>query len=187
MIKNPLKKTLITAGVCAIIFLSNINKAYAKEAEFYSITYDVTSSNHSTKKSFEPYTVFGRNTNQYKLQEMAVTDEHGFRMINGNYIVAVGSKFGMRIGQYFDLVLEDGTVIHCIMGDQKDDGDTDSNNVYTPNGCMSEFIVDMDELDSIVAKMGDCSYLNDNWSSRVVEVVVYSWNILDGQFVGYWD
>ena len=52
MIKNPLKKTLITAGVCAIIFLSNIDKAYAKEAEFYSISYDVTSSNHSTKKSF---------------------------------------------------------------------------------------------------------------------------------------
>lgn len=187
LMKKFAVRLLTFIGMSAIIISMNVNKAYAKESEFYSVAYDVTSSNHTTKKSFESYTVFGRNTNQQKLQEIAVTDEHGFRMINGNYLVAVGSKFGMKIGQYFDLVLEDGTIIHCIMGDEKDDDDTDKHNVYTSNGCMSEFIVDTSRLDSTVAKMGDCSYLNDNWNSRVVEVIVYSWNVLDGQYIGYWD
>lgn len=185
--KKFVSKLLIFVGMCVIIISTNINKAYAKETELYDVTYDVSSSNHTTKKSFESYTVFGRNTNQQKLQEIAVTDEYGFRMINGNYLVAVGSKFGMRIGQYFDLVLEDGTVIHCIMGDEKDDDDTDKHNIYTSNGCMSEFIVDTSRLDTMIAKMGDCSYLNDDWNSRVVKVIVYSWNILDGQYIGYWD
>lgn len=189
MYKKFLKKVLIFTVLGATIFLTDIDKAYAKETELTSVTYDVTDSNHSTRKSFESYTVFGRNTNQQKLQDLSitVTDENGFRMINGNYLVAVGSNFNMSIGQYFDIILENGTTIHCIMGDEKDDNDTDNNNIYTSNGCMSEFIVDVFKLNDTVAKMGDCSYLDENWNSRVVKVIVYSWNILDGQFIGYWD
>jgi hypothetical protein len=73
------------------------------------------------------------------------------------------------------------------MGDQKADVDTDINNLYTDNGCMSEFIVDMSKLDSTVKTMGDCSYICEEWNSRVVAMTVYSWNILDGEYIGYWD
>lgn len=178
------KKAIAILGLSAIMLLTTKKVAYA---ETYQITYNVAEYNHSSLKSYESYTVFDENYDQYELQEMAVTDENGFRMINGNYLVAIGSKFGVKIGQYFDLTLENGTVIHCIMGDQKADIDTDVNNLYTDNGCMSEFIVDISKLDSTVKTMGDCSYICEEWNSRVVSITVYSWNILNGKYIGYWD
>ena len=178
------KKAIAILGLSAIMLLTTKRVAYA---ETYQATYNVAEYNHSSLKSYESYTVFDENYDQYELQEMAVTDENGFRVINGNYLVAIGSKFGVEIGQYFDLILENGTVIHCIMGDQKADVDTDVNNLYTNNGCMSEFIVDMSKLNSTVKTTGDCSYVCDECNSRVVAITVYSWNILDGEYIGYWD
>ena len=60
------------------------------------------------------------------------------------------------------------------MADQKADVHTDSLNIATlQNGCMSEFVVDNEKLNSNAKRMGDISYCTDLWKSRVVKVKVY--------------
>lgn len=128
--------------------------------------------NHSGMKSYERHTALKRG-HQYLLQQYATTDAYGFRGINGRYLCAVGTRFNMPVGQYFDAVLENGTVIPCIVGDIKADIHTDNTNTFTKNGCCLEFIVDYKVLDNTVKKMGDCSYLSDEFNSKVVKFVVY--------------
>lgn len=138
----------------------------------------------SGMKSYMPYSVgdrsiFAQPSNQYKLQELCNTGNYGIRQYNGRYCVAIGSYFGTAIGQYFDLILENGVSIPCIMADQKADCHTDGSNIITvANGCMTEFVVDSDNLNSDAKRMGDISYCSEDWKSRVVEVRVYDMNAL---------
>ena len=120
-------------------------------------------------------TITSTGTYEYKLQNTAAyTNDDGIRMINGRYCIAVGTAFGTRIGQYIDLVLENGTVIHCIMGDTKSDEHTDSEHVFTvASGCCSEFIVETEKLNG-VAKSGDVSNAHPEWKSAVSKVMVYN-------------
>ena len=67
-------------------------------------------------KTYEPYTtITSVNSWQYKLQQKAYTNEDGFRMINGRYMIATGSGVSHDIGRYIDIVLENGTVIPCVI------------------------------------------------------------------------
>lgn len=126
-------------------------------------------------KSYMPYkAITSVSSPQYKLQQQAYTGNHGIRMVNGRYCVALGSFYTNRIGQNFDLVLENGTVIPCVLADQKADGDTNgSNQVTSHNGCMSEFIVDSQALDRDAKKMGDISYCEECWKSPVRQIILY--------------
>jgi hypothetical protein len=138
----------------------------------------------SGKKTYMPYkvgnsSIFSKNSNQYKLQQLCYTGTYGIRMYNNRYCVALGSAFDLEVGQYFDLVLENNTIIPCIMADQKASKHTDASNIITvASGCMSEFIVDIDVLVADARIMGDVSYCCDEWQSRVVQVVTYKKNIL---------
>lgn len=132
-------------------------------------------------KSYMPHTLFSQNSLQYKIQEMSRTDNDGLRVVDERYCVAIGSYFGTEIGQYFDLVLENGTTIPCVMADVKADVHTDSLNIATTaNGCVSEFIVSLDNLKKIVKKAGNISILKKEWNSPVVSIRTYKKNILNG-------
>ena len=127
-------------------------------------------------KSFMSYkAITSKSSPQYKLQhEKAYTGKNGIRQVGDRYCVAIGSYFTNEIGALFDLVLENGTVIPCILADQKADKDTDSQNIITRhNGCLSEFIVDVGNLKREIARMGDVSYFNNNWDSPVESIRVY--------------
>lgn len=140
--------------------------------------YDVP--NTTGFKSYMDYKkITSTSSRQYKLQNRyAETGDYGIRMVDGRYCVAIGSHFTSDIGQYFDLILENGTVIPCVLSDQKADKHTDSNNIVTThNGCMSEFIVDTNFLSDSVKNRGNISFCNDNWNSKVVQVRVYNKNI----------
>lgn len=129
-------------------------------------------------KTIESYTAFGSRTPQAALQDAASDDELGFRRINNRYLVALGSRFTEDVGQYFDLVLENGTVIPCMLSDQKADEDTDPTNTYTiSNGswCCSEFCVDLPVIKSHGID-GDASIMNEGWNSRVAQIRVYNYN-----------
>lgn len=130
---------------------------------------------HGQKTYMDYRTITSTGTYEYKLQNTAAyTNDDGIRMINGRYCIAVGTAFGTRIGQYIDLVLENGTVIHCIMGDTKSDEHTDSEHVFTvASGCCSEFIVETEKLNG-VAKSGDVSNAHPEWKSAVSKVMVYN-------------
>ena len=127
-------------------------------------------------KSYMDYRcITSTGSKQYKLQSTsAYTGNYGIRQINGRYCVAIGSYFTTDIGRYFDLVLENETVIPCILGDAKADKDTDSSNIVTEhNGCLSEFIVDTRSLYHKAKQMGDISYCNNKWNSPVKKIRVY--------------
>ena len=74
-------------------------------------------------KCYTRYTAITRKSSlQYKLQkEYAYTGDYGIRMVDGRFCIAVGTAVTKKMGQYIDVVLENGTVIPCIAADQKAD------------------------------------------------------------------
>lgn len=135
---------------------------------------------YSGFKSYMSYSLFGKNTDQYTLQQMAVTDEEGFRRIDDYYVVAVGSYFGTSVGQRIDLKLLNGETIKCVVGDEKANKDTDKTNMFSKNNCLSEFLVDTKVLNTTVKNRGDVSYFpEEQWDSPVTEVIVYEEYLLE--------
>ena len=134
--------------------------------------YDVPSNN--TIKSYMDYRCITlKSSNQYKLQESsAYTGDHGIRMVNGRYCIAVGSYYTTTIGQYIDVELENGNVIKGILADCKADRDTDPTNRMHSDGSVVEFVVDTKSLDRTAKIMGDISYVNE-WNSKIVNIKVY--------------
>lgn len=133
-------------------------------------------------KSFMDYrTITSTGSKQYELQnQYASTGDYGIRVVDDRYCVAVGSRFSMEIGQYFDLILENGEVIPCVMADLKSDVHTESNRVVTAhNGCASEFVVDANSLGYDVRLHGDISRCSVGWDSPVKVVKIYNKNIFD--------
>ena len=130
-------------------------------------------------KSYMPYvTITSKSSPQYKLQQIAYTGTYGIRQYDNRYCVAIGTGFNADVGTYFDLILANGTVIPCIVADIKADRHTDSNNMVTiANGCLTEFIVDSITLNRKAKRMGDISYCNKDWNSRVEKIRVYDKNV----------
>ncbi|WP_155942242.1 hypothetical protein [Pseudobutyrivibrio ruminis] len=109
-----------------------------------------------------------------EINRLATPDQDGFMKLDNRYLIAVGSRFDTEPGQYMDLVLENGMVIQCIMGDLKADQDTDSTNTFTYHSrCCSEFIIDKNTIRSDIYQRGNASLKMSMWDSPVVTIVVY--------------
>lgn len=150
-----------------------INKKYVSKQKCDYKSFDVP---YAKKKTWMSYTtITSKNTRQYKMQHsIAYTGKYGIRMVDDRYCVALGSHFGCEIGQYFDLVLANGTVISCVMGDVKKDINTDAANIITvDSNCLSEFIVDRPLLKYEAVRDGDVSSCCEEWKSHVVKIRVY--------------
>lgn len=142
-----------------------------EQPETYEVIKEYPITDGNTTKTVLPYRAFGKNTNQAKLQSLCQTNEVGLRVYDGRFTIAVGTYFNTAIGQYFDLVLENGTVIPCIMGDLKADIHTDSRGLFTEaSGCMTEFIVDR----TCLPNKNSATYCYEAWNSKVVNVIVYN-------------
>ena len=129
-------------------------------------------------KSYMSYkAITKKDSNQYKLQQMAHTDYQGFRVYEGRYTVALGTGVGAKVGQFVDIVLQNGTHIPAVVGDIKSDKDTDESNIFCNNGCCTELIVENEILISSVKISGDCSYANPDWQSPVVAINVLERNV----------
>lgn len=125
-------------------------------------------------KSYMSYkNITSKSSDQYKLQQMAYTGTYGIRQVNGRFCVAVGSAYTTQIGQYIDFVLEDGTIIPCILGDCKADEHTDSRNILTSDGSLAEFVVDVPSLSKTVRYTGDISTACDDWESMITRIIIY--------------
>ena len=137
--------------------------------------YDVpTNSSFKAYMSYEAIT--NRNSKQYKLQQNCVTDNNGLRTYNGYYTIALGNGFNIKVGDYVDVVLQDRSVLHCVVGDVKQNAHTDASNKQVAyNGNVVEFIVDTDVLDSDALRSGDISSIK-GFEGEVVSITVYSDN-----------
>lgn len=122
-------------------------------------------------KSYESFRALTRGA-QGRLQGRAVTNADGFRMIDDRYMIAIGTRFGARTGQYVDLTLANGTVINCVVGDIKNNAHTDATNTFSANHCCSEFIVDTSMIKASV-RGGDVSSYRSEWKSPVAQITVY--------------
>lgn len=145
-----------------------------------SVVYEIPK--YPGMKKWLDYRCYGGNTRQAKLQKYATTDSFGLRQIDGCYCIAVGSRFNTEIGQRIDLLLENGTVIPCVMGDQKADIHTDATNTFsntTRNLCCSEFIVSTKDLEREAKHRGDASFIAEIWESPVDKIITYNINILE--------
>ena len=157
-----------------------IDMNYVSEASNACKEYHIP--NNQGCKSFMSYkTITDKSSRQYKLQkEFAYTGDYGIRKVNGRFCVAIGTAFDVKTGTYFDLILENGTVIPCIVGDIKAENHTLNDNITTAkNGCVSEFIVDIRKLKKDIKTHGDVSYAESSWNSPVVKIYVYNKNVLD--------
>jgi hypothetical protein len=156
-------------------FISEINEfVEPPKSEIYEIK------NHNGFKAFMSYKkITDKTSKQYQLQQICYTDDQGFRKFDNRYCVAIGTAFNAQVGQYFDAYLDNDTIIECIVGDIKDNKDTDSSNVFTSQGCCLEFIVDIPQLDGIIKTLGDCSSKCDEWNSPCFQYVIYDINYLE--------
>ena len=115
----------------------------------------------------------------YKLQAVdAYTGKYGIRQVDGRFLCALGTYYveDDDIGRYVDLVLRNGEVIPCIIGDNKDNSDTDSTNRYTcHDNSITEFVVDTPEMRREVRKQGNLNYATSKWNSSIVKIVVYNY------------
>ena len=151
-----------------------ISRDYISDEECEFVMYDIPKTRGF--KSYMPYTaITNKKSKQYKLQQIASTGAYGIRVVDSRYLVAIGTAFNAEVGTYIDLILEDGFVIPCIVGDIKSPKHTDSTNMVTSaNGCVSEFIIDSKTLHKSIKRSGDVSSCNENWSGCVRAIVVYS-------------
>lgn len=130
--------------------------------------------NNSFKSYMDADTITSRNTDQYKLKAKYVLDSQtGIWTVDKRYCIAVGSHYTQSIGTYIDVVMENGNVLQCILGECKRNRDTDYTNRQNPNGSVVEFIVDTSSMPTMVRKMGDCSYGSQLMVGEIQSIIVY--------------
>lgn len=152
-------------------------KYVSTEANKYNI---VKIPENSGFKSYMSYTaITNKTSNQYELQLEAHTGNYGIRMVDDRYCVVVGSYFNKKVGDYFDLILENGTIIKCVLGDVKSSVHTLDNDITSFNGCVSEFIIDNKYLHNDIKTSGNISMANKLWDSPVKEIKFYKKNHLN--------
>lgn len=140
--------------------------------ETYTNTYNVSGDKAKTYMDYR--TITDKYSRQYALQLRASTNpDNGLRMLRGRYMVAIGSYFNCKVGQFIDVVLSDGEILECIVGDAKQDIHTDSDNLHGLSGDTVEFIVDEKVLKSTTEVDGNISYVSDVFDGKVVEIRTY--------------
>lgn len=146
-----------------------------KDGEGYS--YKIPKEWRSEFKSYMRYTAVTSTTSaQFKLlnSKDAYTDSDGLRKYRGRYCIAMGSGFANKIGTKIDLVLENGTILQCILGDQKADCDTTKNNMCCKsNGSIAEFIVDYNVFLGKKDSSGTVNWV-DGFDGKISKVIVYN-------------
>lgn len=95
-------------------------------------------------KSYTCYTLLSKQSTQWRLQQLAYTDENGLRKIGDYYLAAMGSYYSTTIGDLFKITTDTGATFTIILCDVKANAHTDRNNMYTRvNNCMVEFYIDL--------------------------------------------
>jgi hypothetical protein len=120
--------------------------------------------------------ITSRSSTQYKLIEAAGMnfDEEGFGKIGDRYVIACTTTYG-NVGDYVDIVQEDGTILKCIIGDIKNQNDAGCNEWGHNNGqCVVEFVVDKNTWYSggkgSHANPGTAS-CHPEWNQNIVQVI----------------
>ena len=120
-----------------------------ENAEQMDLTESATSSNiiipypHSDFKTYMYASAVTDTTSaQYQLISQAYVGDYGIMMVDGCYLVAMGTAYANYIGQKYQVTFETGQIINVMIGDVKQDIHTDQyNSAGAANGDLLEFIV----------------------------------------------
>jgi len=107
-------------------------------------------SQRQENRSAHPYMPYTAVTNQGSRQYAVLNGADawsdpatGLRMVGDRICIAIGQGYGMKAGDKVDVVLDDGSVVKCILGDMKALCDTDPNGLYhNTDRDVVEMIVD---------------------------------------------
>ena len=114
--------------------------------------------------------ITNRTTRQWKLQQQATTNEDGVRCIDGIPMVAVGTGWGLSVGDIALVTCENGNSFTVMIGDIKSDRHTDAERKTSiASGCRCEFIVDISKLDPTVRLSGNMATLS-KYSGYVINI-----------------
>ena len=147
------------------------------EQEF-EIQLEVPDCDTSFKAYMDYNCITDDTTAQWELQQIAYTDEYGLRKIGTDYCVAVGSYYSETVGERFKITLDNGNEFTVIVSDLKQDKHTDISNQYSPvydsygefyGANVLEFIVDVDQLHSMVVTLGTVSYY-DEFEGNIISI-----------------
>lgn len=117
--------------------------------------------NNSDFKAWMDYrTITNKNSNQYKLLVSAISDENGLMRIDNFVCVATGSKYG-SIGDKMKITLDNGNIFYAIKADQKSDAHTINGTVDKTNRSAVEFIINKNNLNRDIKRMGTVSVLEE--------------------------
>lgn len=131
--------------------------------------------NNGFKSYMDRETITDRNSAQYAFLQNAYLNENGLWMSDERYCAALGSYYTTDIGTYFDLVMDNGSIIPCVLAECKSDYDTDSlTHRQNPNGSISEFVVDTPSLPSSVTIAGSISALGGIFDGEIESIRVYN-------------
>jgi hypothetical protein len=108
---------------------------------------------------------------QMELQKVAKTDHLGRRIVNGFPLIAIGSGWGVSVGDIVIVHFKEGNPQVFIVGDMKSDAHTDTatHKIDTYNGSIIEFIVDSTTIPKTTRITGNFSSL-DIYSSPVTTI-----------------
>lgn len=123
-------------------------------------------------KAYMDYRTITDNTSvQYKIQQSAWTDNDGFRRVNNDYIVAMGTYYTSNCGERFKITFDDDNEITVMIGDIKANENTDYTNQYSPvydndgdfiSANVIEFIVDVNEISKTSKLLGTMNEIEGN-------------------------
>ena len=119
-------------------------------------------------------------TRQYYLRERSGEhyDRHGFAVVDGRYVIACTTTFG-KVGDHIDFVLDNGKVIHAIMGDEKNQSDDGCTRWGHDNGhSVVEFVVNKQMWYGHLGN-SDITRFHPEWKSRVKMGVNLGKNFFD--------
>lgn len=122
-------------------------------------------------KSYMPYQIItNRSSKQWELQQVAYTNEDGIRCVDGLPMIAIGTGWGLWVGDKVLVTCANGNSFKAIVGDIKSDAHTDEERKTTAdNGCRCEFLVDVSKIDPTAKIMGSMAIL-DKYKGYVVNI-----------------
>jgi cell division protein FtsB len=132
------------------------------------ITSKVSSNDFKSYMSYKAIT--NKASKQWEIQQNAYTNKDGFRCIDGVPLVAVGTGWGLSVGDTALITCENGNSFNVVVGDIKADQHTAADNKTTlANNCRCEFIVDTKTLNNDVSIYGNAAVLEE-YSGYVIDI-----------------
>lgn len=120
---------------------------------------------------YMPYTaVTNRGTTQYQVlngSDAWSDPATGLRMVGDRICIAIGQGYGLKAGDKVDVVLDDGSIVKCILGDMKALVDTDPSARYQ---ATDRNVVEM-VVDYAVFSKNSAQYLSVFHGSPVKKLV----------------